>query len=69
MDSISADVCTNAFVLFWVARFGAPHVITSDQGSKFTGDIWQQMAQALSAKNHYITAYHPQANGMVERFH
>ena len=69
MDSISADACANAFALFWVARFGAPRIITSDLGRQFTSDIWRQMAQALGAELHYTTAYHPQANGMVERFH
>ena len=58
-----------AFAMHWVARFGVPADITSDRGPQFTSDIWRAMAESLGAKIHHTTAYHPQANGLVERFH
>uniref|UniRef100_A0A5S6QKS8 RNA-directed DNA polymerase n=1 Tax=Trichuris muris TaxID=70415 RepID=A0A5S6QKS8_TRIMR len=51
-NATAAEVA-RAFMSSWVARFGVPAVITTDQGTK--------LAPA--------TAYHPQTNGLVERFH
>ena len=59
----------SAFALNWVARFGVPSDITSDRGPQFTSEIWRAMAESLGAKLHHTTAYHPQSNGLVERFH
>lgn len=69
MDSQSADSCANGFAFFWVARFGIPRVITSDQGRSFANDIWKKMAQAMGTELHTTAPYHPQSNGMIERFH
>ena len=58
-----------AFALHWVARFGVPSDITSDRGVQFTSEMWRALAESLGAKIHHTTAYHPQANGLVKRFH
>ena len=58
-----------AFALHWVARFGEPESITSDKGPQFTSEIWRALTESLGVKIHHTTAYHPQANGLVERFH
>ena len=58
-----------AFALHWIARFGVPTDITSDRGPQFTAEIWRALAESLGSKVHHTTAYHPQANGLVERFH
>ena len=58
-----------AFALHWVARFGVPIDMTSDRGPQFTSDIWRALSEMLGTKLHRTTAYHPQANGIVERFH
>ena len=58
-----------AFALNWVARFGVPSDITSDRGPQFTAGVWRALAESLGCKIHHTTSYHPQANGLVERFH
>ena len=58
-----------AFALNWVARFGVPSDITSDRGPQFTAGIWRGLAESLGSRIHHTTVYHPQANGIVERFH
>lgn len=67
-STTSADVA-RAFIGTWVARFGAPSDITSDRGPQFTSELWSAVAQGLGVKLHRTTAYHPQANGLCERFH
>ena len=66
---LKADTTTHAFNSTWIARFGVPETVTADRGSQFTSDVWQQALTKLGIKPAYTTAYHPQSNGMVERFH
>ncbi|CAL9689823.1 unnamed protein product [Knipowitschia caucasica] len=64
----SADVA-RAFIGTWVLRFGTPSDLSSDRGAQFTSEIWNAVAGGLGVKLHRTTAYHPQANGLCERFH
>jgi len=69
LQNISAQEVADTFVATWVARFGSPNIITTDRGTQFTGSIWNCMCRTLGSRHVTTTAYHPQANGMVERFH
>jgi hypothetical protein len=44
-------------------------MLTSDRGVQFTSGMWAAMCTRLGIQHVMTTAYHPQANGMVERFH
>ena len=61
--------CARALIGAWISRFGIPIDITSDRGPQFTSALWSTISQQLGVQVHRTTAYHPQANGMVERFH
>jgi cleavage and polyadenylation specificity factor subunit 1 len=61
--------CARALLLNWISRYGLPLHITSDRGPQFTSSLWSSLAELLGIKLHHTTAYHPQANGLVERFH
>lgn len=61
--------CAHALLQHWISRFGVPTDITSDRGRQFTSTLWSELGQLLGIKTNNTTAYHPQANGMVERFH
>ena len=67
-STMTTDVA-RAFIGTWVARFGTPSDLTSDRGSQFTSELWNAVAEGLGVKLHRTTAYHPQANGLCERFH
>ena len=69
LTSLASVEMTRAFIGTWVARFGTPSDISSDRGAQFTSELWNAVAQSLGAKLHRTTAYHPQANGLCERFH
>ena len=43
--------------------------ITSDRGGQFVSHLWTHLAEALGVVVHSTTAFHAQANGMVEKFH
>ena len=61
--------CARAFAAHWVARFGVPADMTSDRGSQFTSELWSVLSQLHGTRLHRTSAYHPQSNGLVERFH
>ena len=65
----STVTCAQALVTHWISRFGVPVHITSDRGAQFTSQLWSSVAQFLGTQLHHTTAYHPQSNGIVERFH
>jgi hypothetical protein len=52
-----------------VSRFGVPATITSDRGAQFTSALWAGLCSLLNIQHSPTTAYHPQSNGLVERFH
>lgn len=69
MPNITAETVVKHFQKTWVARFGVPTKITTDQGRQFTSDLFKAMNQRLGVQHLRTTPYHPQANGLVERFH
>ena len=69
LKEMSASTCSQVFFSHWVSRFGVPATVTSDRGTQFTSDTWQQLCKRLGCRHVTTTAYYPQANGMVERAH
>ncbi len=67
--STSSKACAEALFAGWIARFGVPASITSDRGTQFASEVWTHMCEVLGIQHQMTTAYHPQANGLVERFH
>ena len=65
----SASTVAAAFVSVWVSRFGVPSTLTSDRGSQFESSLFAALLHLLGCHRIRTTSYHPQANGMVERFH
>jgi transposase InsO family protein len=69
MKDCTAASCAKVFLAGWVARFGVPLELTSDRGRQFLSGLWKAMATTLGTTLHHKTAYHPNSNGLVERFH
>lgn len=49
--------------------FGLPKVVQTDQGSNFMSRMFAQVLKQLNIKHGYSSAYHPESQGAVERFH
>ena len=59
-----ADVLVKEFV----CRFGVPLSIHSDQGRNFESALFTEICHLIGIKKTRTTPYHPQSDGMVERF-
>lgn len=57
------------FVNTIICRFGCPKTITTDLGSNFTSEMFSEICNLLAIRAIRTTAYHPQANGVIERSH
>ena len=69
LTSITAEAIASAFVKHWVYRFGPPVSVHSDQGTQFESSLFSQMCNIFGMTKSRTTAYHPQGNGALERFH
>ena len=70
MSDGTALSCARALLENGLPRFGVPTDIMSDRGRRqFTSVLWTELSKLLGTQLHSTTAYHPQANGLVERFH
>ena len=68
LRKITAPAVTKALVKFFTL-VGLPKVIQSDQGSNFTSRIFNQIMKELGIQHTMSSAYHPQSQGALERYH
>ena len=68
LTNITAPKISKALVNFFTL-VGLPKEIQSDQGSNFMSGLFQQVVFQLGAKQIKSSAYHPESQGALERFH
>ena len=56
-------------LLNFFTRFGLPVELQSDRGANFTSNLFKDTLQELGVKQILSSAYHPQSQGALERFH
>ena len=66
---IRAETIADAFFSGWIVRFGTPATITTDRGAQFESKLWDGLCNQFEIVRNRTASYHPQSNGMFERFH
>jgi len=67
LKNITTTAVAEALVSIF-ARVGVPEEILSDRGTQLTSDMMKEVGRLLSLRQLTTTPYHPQCNGLVERF-
>ena len=66
---MEALTTARALMSGWIAHYGVPLFITTDQGAQFESHLFRHLMSLLGSKRIRTTTYHPQANGQVENMH
>ena len=64
----NAEVIAEKFVKEFIARYGAPLEVHSDQGRNFESELFKEVCKILEIHKTRTTTYHPSSNEMIERF-
>lgn len=65
---ITTPVVVQALTKFF-SLFGLPRVVQTDQGSNFMSKVFAQVLKQLKIQHCHSSAYHPESQGALERFH
>lgn len=63
-----AETVAKVFVEQFFTRFGVPLQLHTDQGRNFESKLFKELSTLLGIDKTRTTAFHPQSDGMVERF-
>jgi len=69
ISNIAASTVAKHLIDTWFSRYGIPDNIITDQGTQFESDLFKSLSDNFGFKHIHTTTYHPQSNGMIERFH
>lgn len=69
VENITAETIARAIFEGWITRYGVPLRLTTDQGRQFESELFAALTNMTGTCHLRTTAYHPAANGLVERLH
>jgi hypothetical protein len=68
VDVADSEVVATFFLNRIVLRHGAPRFLLSDRGRQFISRMTNEVIRLCNSIHRTTTAYHPQCNGLTERF-
>ena len=69
MFDMTAETVAHAFYDNLVSRYGAPVLITTNQSTQFESAFFAELLKILGLEHIHTTPYHPESNGLVEKWH
>ena len=69
LRNITTKVVIDALLSQWISRYGVPQELVTDRGTQFMSHDFNAFLKRMGITHRPTTAYHPQCNGLVERFH
>jgi hypothetical protein len=68
IEDQTADTIARILVEEIICRYGAPKQLLTDRGTNFMSEVMSKVTQIFRIHKINTSAYHPQTDGMVERF-
>ena len=68
LPNCTAETTVQALFNEFFCKYGIPSNILSDQGPHFHNQLMENLQKLIDYNHIYSTPYHPQTNGVVERF-
>ena len=68
VPSVQATVIARLLVDEIISRHGAPRVLLSDRGTNFLSKVAAEVCNIFQIQKINTSSYHPQTDGLVERF-
>jgi transposase InsO family protein len=68
VKSTRANELASTFYYKFILRHGLPQEVSCDNGPPFSSELIQELAKYTQVNINYTPPYHPQSNGIVERF-
>uniref|UniRef100_A0A8C6LM93 Gypsy retrotransposon integrase-like protein 1 n=1 Tax=Nothobranchius furzeri TaxID=105023 RepID=A0A8C6LM93_NOTFU len=68
LSSITTKAVIKALTTFF-SVFGLPRILQTDQGTNFQSRVFNQVAKTLGITHVISSAYHPESQGALERWH
>ncbi|HBK71150.1 MAG TPA: hypothetical protein DDZ39_05755 [Flavobacteriaceae bacterium] len=63
-----AQTIAKVFIEDIIFKYGAPSKLITDQGTNFLSEVMSEVNEFFKIDKHTTSAYHPQSDGLVERF-
>lgn len=67
MNGLSSLELSRVFMREVFRHHGVPKRIISDRDPRMTSTFWKQVVEAIGAKCHFSTSFHPETDGLTER--
>ena len=68
LPNLEATTVARVLVNEYICRFGVPEQLHTDQGRNFESKLIQEICKLLEIHKTRSSPYHPQSDGLVERF-
>lgn len=68
LPDATAETVARAIIQHIILPYGAPARILTDRGANFNAELIREVYSALTMHKSTTTAYHPQCDGLTERF-
>lgn len=68
IPDIQTETITNVFIKEFITRYGIPRQVHTDRGTQFTSSLFKEICHIFRIDKTFTTAFHPQSDGLVERF-